>query len=246
MQVRQALQNAGDRGGVTPVKRRVGRPPKEAGAVSAPTATTALKSAPHQIFCAHSKMGPAGVTEALHAFSHTPRGILFNVRLFQEGVEIPDLNAVFFAAPRYSPRDIIQSICRPLNRLEGKPPSTVFLPTLFHPKNAVVSVSVSCRDVVSATQQIVGSPYHSVPRDGVNRAPTGVGLRNGSQRGRAMTLRLLEELVVDARQQKARSVALTPTPSVIAAGAASASPPPIVQDPLFPSSTTADCFNGAH
>ncbi len=61
------------------------------------------------------------------------RVIVFNCRLFQEGVEIPALNGVFFAAPRFSPRDIIQSICRPLNKLPGKPPSMVFLPAVIDP-----------------------------------------------------------------------------------------------------------------
>lgn len=49
-------------------------------------------------------------------------------------MEIADLNAVFFAAPRYSSRDIIQSICRPLNKLPHKPHSYVFLPAAFDHK----------------------------------------------------------------------------------------------------------------
>jgi hypothetical protein len=86
---------------------------------------------PFTVLIAHSRMGSAAVAEALQRFTTAKRCLLLNVRLFQEGVEIPDLNAVFFAAPRYSSRDIIQSICRPLNKLEGKPPSFVFLPAVF-------------------------------------------------------------------------------------------------------------------
>lgn len=86
---------------------------------------------------AHSRMGAGGAAAALRRFA-TPgeRAVLFNCRLFQEGVEIPALNGVFFAAPRHSPRDIIQSICRPLNRTPGKPISVVFLPVLHDPSRA--------------------------------------------------------------------------------------------------------------
>lgn len=92
--------------------------------------------APFEVFLAHSRMGSAAVAAALHSFTATTRCVLLNVRLFQEGVEIPDLNAVFFAAPRYSSRDIIQSVCRPLNRVDGKPPSFVFLPAVYNRRYA--------------------------------------------------------------------------------------------------------------
>ncbi|CAJ1031227.1 T5orf172 domain/Type III restriction enzyme, res subunit/DEAD/DEAH box helicase/Helicase conserved C-terminal domain containing protein, putative [Leishmania lindenbergi] len=83
------------------------------------------------VLIAHSRMGSAAVANALQSFAATKRCLLLNVRLFQEGVEMPDLNAVFFAAPRFSSRDIIQTICRPLNKLDGKPASFVFLPAVF-------------------------------------------------------------------------------------------------------------------
>ncbi|CCW65814.1 unnamed protein product [Phytomonas sp. EM1] len=98
---------------------------------------------PLRIFVAHSLMGGAGVADTLDKFSGAQRAILFNVRLFQEGVEIPDLNAVFFAAPRYSSRDIIQSICRPLNKLPNKPNSYVFLPAAInseYPANSPINL----------------------------------------------------------------------------------------------------------
>lgn len=78
---------------------------------------------------AHSRMPSREVGARLTRFAAPGvRAVLFNCRLFQEGVEIPALNAVYFAAPRHSPRDIIQSLCRPLNKAPGKPVSTVFLP----------------------------------------------------------------------------------------------------------------------
>jgi superfamily II DNA or RNA helicase len=98
---------------------------------------TALREAVQKLtatpcFIAHSRMLPADVSAVLRLFADaaTERAIMFNVRLFQEGVEIPCLNGVMFAAPRSAPRDIIQSICRPLNVAAGKPPSHVFLPTV--------------------------------------------------------------------------------------------------------------------
>jgi superfamily II DNA or RNA helicase len=98
------------------------------------SATRPESVAPFGCLVAHSRMGPGGATAALRQFA-TPgeRTVLCNVRLFQEGVEIPALNGVFFAAPRHSPRDIIQSLCRPLNRVPGKATSVVFLPVLYDP-----------------------------------------------------------------------------------------------------------------
>lgn len=90
---------------------------------------------PFETLVAHSRMGPGGAAAALRRFAEPGvRAALCNVRLFQEGVEIPALNGVFFAAPRHSPRDIIQSVCRPLNHAEGKPPSVIFLPVLHDPR----------------------------------------------------------------------------------------------------------------
>ncbi len=89
---------------------------------------------PFECLTAHSRMGPGGAAAALRRFAAPGvRAVLTNCRLFQEGVEIPELNGVFFAAPRHAPRDIIQSVCRPLNALPGKPPSVVFLPVSHDP-----------------------------------------------------------------------------------------------------------------
>ena len=95
---------------------------------------------PFTCLVAHSRMPNAatgGIAKVLREFSEPgQRAVLFNCRLFQEGVEIPALNAVFFAAPRHSPRDIIQSLCRPLNKTPGKPTSIIFLPVLHDPAKA--------------------------------------------------------------------------------------------------------------
>lgn len=80
-------------------------------------------------YTAHSRQSGQIRLDTLKQFSEPGQSaVLFNCRLFQEGVEIPYLNAIFFASPRHSSIDIIQSICRPLNREPGKPPSVVFIP----------------------------------------------------------------------------------------------------------------------
>jgi hypothetical protein len=92
----------------------------------------ALQADGREALCAHSRMAPAALAAALARFTAPGfRGALLNVRLFQEGVEIPDLNGIMFAAPRHTPRDIIQSICRPLNRIPDKPVSKVFIPVSY-------------------------------------------------------------------------------------------------------------------
>jgi superfamily II DNA or RNA helicase len=105
-----------------------GAPP---GALRAPPA-----AGPFAVHLAHSRLPAGGAEAALAAFAAPGRAVLLNVRMFQEGVEVPALNGVFFAAPRSSPRDIIQIVCRPLNRQPGKPPSVVFLPVLTDPGRA--------------------------------------------------------------------------------------------------------------
>ncbi len=82
---------------------------------------------------AHSKMPGHEVGKVLQGFGGPGRAALFNCRLLQEGVELPALNGVFFAAPRHAPRDIIQSLCRPLNRMPEKPPSRIFVPVTMSP-----------------------------------------------------------------------------------------------------------------
>ena len=82
----------------------------------------------------HSRLPAGAAAAALEEFARPGvRAALFNCRMLQEGVEVPPLVGVFFAAPRHSPRDIIQSLCRPLNPAPGKPRSAVFLPIAYDP-----------------------------------------------------------------------------------------------------------------
>ena len=99
-----------------------------------------MPQSPHTAFecsVAHSRMPAGSAAAALRRFAAPGvRAALFNCRMLQEGVEVAPLNAVFFAAPRSSPRDIIQSICRPLNAAPGKPQSVIFLPLAHDAREA--------------------------------------------------------------------------------------------------------------
>ena len=93
----------------------------------------ALADHPGACLCMSVKgtMTSAIKAECVKRFKTCARGILFNCRLFSEGIEFPHLNGVFFAAPRSSPCEIIQSVCRPLTRVAGKPPrSDIFIPVV--------------------------------------------------------------------------------------------------------------------
>jgi superfamily II DNA or RNA helicase len=90
--------------------------------------------APFEPLLAHSHQPPGAAAAALRRLAEPGvRAALFNCRMFSEGVEVPALNGVFFAAPRHSPRTVIQCLCRPLNKVDGKPPSLVFIPVLTDP-----------------------------------------------------------------------------------------------------------------
>lgn len=83
------------------------------------------------LYIAHSGHSKPEVCEASRKFARPDeRGVMFNVRFFQEGVEIPQLDAIFYASPRNSPQDIVQSLCRPLNKIAGKPESVIFIPVI--------------------------------------------------------------------------------------------------------------------
>ena len=95
---------------------------------------------PFSAVTVHSRMKTGSVAQVILMTATTKRLVVVNCRLFQEGVEIPTLNAVFFAAPRVSPREIVQSMCRPLTKLDHKPPSYVFLPILHDKTQSTYTV----------------------------------------------------------------------------------------------------------
>lgn len=67
----------------------------------------------------HSKI--SHIELLIDKFISSPeKTILFSCRQVQEGIEIPQLDSVFFTYNKASEIDIVQSICRPLTKIEGK------------------------------------------------------------------------------------------------------------------------------
>lgn len=108
-----------------------------------------LAAAPLRVYSAHSRSGDRPADVLRRFAQETEPAVLLNCRMFQEGVEIPTLTGIFFAAPRHSPRDIIQSLCRPLNAVPGKPQSVVFVPVVLPPM-----VTVAATPAVSAATAV--------------------------------------------------------------------------------------------
>ncbi|MCY4358796.1 MAG: hypothetical protein OXD01_14895, partial [Gammaproteobacteria bacterium] len=73
--------------------------------------------------------------ELAAASSKEPRGI-FNVGIFGEGTDAPNLSAVGFLEPRKSPVDVIQAVGRVMRRSRGKQMGYIICPIVI-PKNAV-------------------------------------------------------------------------------------------------------------
>jgi superfamily II DNA or RNA helicase len=133
----------------------------------------ALRNAPpppdvdaFEVFEAHSRMaGGSAARETVCRRFATPgiRAIMINCRYFQEGVEIPPLDGVFFAAPRHAPRDIIQSCCRGLNKMPGKPQSVIFLPVLCSAKRTAEAPAESFKRFASIVPML-DALLHEDPR----------------------------------------------------------------------------------
>jgi superfamily II DNA or RNA helicase len=67
----------------------------------------------------HSKI--SHIETLIDKFILSPeKTLLFSCRQVQEGIEIPHLDSVFFTYNKTSEIDIVQGICRPLTKLEGK------------------------------------------------------------------------------------------------------------------------------
>jgi superfamily II DNA or RNA helicase len=158
-----------------------------------------------ECFVAHSRMPAATRRARLQAFASqmtpwapprrgeggmergeaapTPTGapprprVMFNCRLYQEGVEIRPLRSVFFAAPRRSFVDIVQSVCRPLTRCEGKPEeSVIFLPVAVRPPGAAADQPLDPSANPSANPS-----EHPADASAANAAATGGGPAAGRQ-----------------------------------------------------------------
>ena len=93
----------------------------------------------------------------LRALAHADREgecrVLCNVKLFTEGVDVPQLDAVAFLDPRDSQVDVVQAVGRVMRKAEGKRFGYIIIPVIVEPG----------KDVAEALQK--GSEgYHTVGR----------------------------------------------------------------------------------
>ncbi|OSY38314.1 DEAD/DEAH box helicase [Streptomyces platensis] len=77
------------------------------------------------------------VTQSLLAAFDDPGqdvAVLSNARMLNEGVDLPDLDAVVFAAPRYSTIDAVQGVSRGLRQMPGAGKRTTLLIPVYLPE----------------------------------------------------------------------------------------------------------------
>ena len=83
---------------------------------------------------------PAERSRALADFQHAPASaVLHNVRVLNEGIDIPAIDAVAFAAPRTSVVDAIQAIGRALRLLPGRKKKATLVIPFYLPRDGQLS-----------------------------------------------------------------------------------------------------------
>lgn len=85
--------------------------------------------------------------------------VVSNVRLFGEGVDVPSLDAVLFAAPRTSTNDIVQIVGRALRKNPNNPEATalIVLPVIFDDTSGRNEAVVAANSSHAAAWQVVMS-----------------------------------------------------------------------------------------
>jgi len=76
------------------------------------------------------EMSTATRSRILREFRMSPRGVVSNARCLGEGVNVPIVDAVFFADPRRSVIDIVQATGRALRQSPGKDRAYIIIPVL--------------------------------------------------------------------------------------------------------------------
>jgi superfamily II DNA or RNA helicase len=84
----------------------------------------------------HGEQDDAVTQSLLAAFDDPGRdvAVLSNARMLNEGVDLPDLDAVVFAAPRYSTIDAVQGVSRGLRQTPGAGKRTTLLIPVYLPE----------------------------------------------------------------------------------------------------------------
>jgi superfamily II DNA or RNA helicase len=93
----------------------------------------------YEILHINSKMTGKQRHETMERFRQAERAIITNAHCLTEGIDVPAVDMVVFADPKYSEIDIIQAIGRVMRMSENKAAGYVFLP-LFMPKNSGESI----------------------------------------------------------------------------------------------------------
>jgi 3-mercaptopyruvate sulfurtransferase SseA len=84
---------------------------------------------PHaENFHVDSGMSAGERSERLNEFKEAPRALMTNARCLTEGVDVPDIDCVDFAAPKQSMIDIVQAAGRAMRKVEGKKFGYIIIP----------------------------------------------------------------------------------------------------------------------
>ena len=83
------------------------------------------------IFHISSKQSTGVRTRQVRDFTRAKKSHISNARCLTEGIDIPSVDAVLFADPKYSVVDIVQAAGRALRLYEGKKLGYIFLPIML-------------------------------------------------------------------------------------------------------------------
>ncbi len=112
--------------------------------------------------------------------------VLFNVKLFSEGVDVPSLDAIIFLEPRDSQVDIVQAVGRVMRRAEGKRLGYVVVPVPIPPGEDLTTALAEGSEGYKALGQVLRAlqshdgrlaeePYRFVSVQEPRKDPTATG-----------------------------------------------------------------------
>ena len=81
--------------------------------------------------------------------------VVCNAKLFTEGVDVPELDAIAFLDPRKSPIDIVQAVGRVMRRSEGKEFGYIIVPVAVEPGESVAVALSQGRDGYKAVGDVL-------------------------------------------------------------------------------------------
>ena len=81
--------------------------------------------------------------------------VVCNAKLFTEGVDVPELDAVAFLDPRKSPIDIVQAVGRVMRKSEGKEFGYIIVPIAVEPEESVTIALSQGKDGYKAVGDVL-------------------------------------------------------------------------------------------